>query len=74
MVANIFDPSNLVDNFTGSGKMLVLAFVDDMSETHHNLKVILEHLQIDKCSYILTGDLKVLNLVLGISVNYHNLK
>lgn len=53
--------------------MLVLAYVDDMSETHHNLEVILSHLQIDKCSYIFTGDLKVLNLVLGISVIQHDL-
>ena len=60
-MVNIWTSSQIGDKFTGSGKMLVLAYVDDMFGTHYNLEEILSHLQIDKCSYI--TDKKVIEVL-----------
>ena len=53
----------------GRRRTLVIAAADDCEETHHNLNLIIDKLQLDQLEeldWILTGDLKFANLVFGI--------
>ena len=41
-----------------------------MQETHKNLAILLDLLKLEDCKYVLAADLKIINILLGISVSY----
>ena len=75
VVINIFNPDEPDSagpdgqKFTGVNKMIVLALVRDIQETHSNLETILTKAKINEISFKLACDLKVLNLILGLSAH-----
>jgi hypothetical protein len=50
----------------GVRRLIILAAVENVSETYDNLKVILKLLQLDQIEFVLAADMKVANLVLGL--------
>ena len=52
---------------TGVNRVILLAYVEDLQETWHNLRIVLELLQLDGLSYRLAADMKLINILLGIS-------
>ena len=52
---------------TGVNKVILLAYVEDLQESWVNLRILLELLQLHKVKYHLAADLKLINIVLGIS-------
>ena len=73
VVMNIFDPEHPErqdqdgQKYTGVNKMIVLALVRDIQETYSNLEIILAKARIHDLKYKLACDLKVLNILLGLS-------
>ena len=52
---------------TGVNKVILLAYVEDLQESWVNLRILMELLQLHKVKYILAADLKLINIILGIS-------
>ena len=52
---------------TGVNKIILLAYVEDLQESWVNLRILLELQQLYKVRYILSADLKLINILLGIS-------
>ena len=52
---------------TGDRKSILLAIVQSVSETYENLKMLFEKTQVNDIKYQLSSDLKLLNIVTGIS-------
>ena len=76
IVANVFDKNSdpkkeKKGNLdTGVKRILVLAHVQNLQERHFNLRKILEHLKLDLIpGFLVVGDLKILNILMGISSN-----
>ena len=75
VVMNIFDPNEPEavgsDNqkYTGVNKMIVLALVRDVQETYSNLELIFEKSKLRDLKFKLACDLKVLNIILGLSAH-----
>ena len=57
-------PGNLC---SGINRSIILAFAEDVQENHHNLRVICELLEIYKLEFVVAEDLKLLNVLLGLS-------
>ena len=57
-------PGNLC---SGVNRSIVLAFVEGMKENHKNLRVVIELLQLHKLPFVVAADLKLLNVLLGLS-------
>ena len=77
VICNIFDPEqdredDMGDKGTYSGinGAVVLAYADNLQETHDNQLQIVESLNLHKCKYSLASDMKIINILLGISVLY----
>ena len=49
--------------------MQVLCLVENIPETYQNLRRILGLLELEKCRHVDATDLKLMNIVLGISVS-----
>ena len=58
------EPGNLC---SGVNRSIILAFVEGVQENHENLRVILELLQLDTLGFVVAADLKLLNVMLGLS-------
>ena len=62
---------NLTENSAnlGSGvqKLQFLAIVEDIPETYNNMKTILDHLNLDSLPFYIAWDLKLANMLLGLS-------
>ena len=75
VVMNIFDPNEPEavgsDNqkYTGVNKMIVLALVRDVQETYSNLELIFEKSKLRDLKFKLACDLKVLNIIAGLSAH-----
>ena len=73
ILASIFQESELSRAeqpgflLTGVNRILLLAFVEDLQESWHNLRILLELVNLSSISYRLAADLKLINIVLGIS-------
>ena len=73
VVMNIFDPDNPDQassdgqKFTGVNKMIVLALVRDIPETYENIKLIFKKANLNDIKFKLACDLKILNVILGLS-------
>ena len=57
-------PGNLC---SGVNHSIVLAFAEDVQENHHNLRIICELLELHKLDYVVASDLKLLNILCGLS-------
>ena len=65
---NIFDPEELDgEKLTGCNKLIILAFVKDVSECHSNIDIIHKKANLDDIKHYKACDLKLLNILLGIS-------
>lgn len=72
VIMNIFDPAVVEEQThkdSGVSKVIVLALVKNVQETHHNLKLIFEKAKINDLKCVIASDLKVLNIIIGISAH-----
>ena len=78
VLGNIFhvdeDPEILFTKYEQPGQLLkgvnriiLLAYIEDLQESWHNLRIILELLRLNTVEYKLAADLKLINILLGIS-------
>ena len=80
IIVNLFDPEVIPDGKgcedldSGINKSLVIAYCEGMPETYENMKLIFDRLNLDTVKHSLACDLKMLNLLLGISVSNKILK
>ena len=51
---------------TGVNKILLFDYVEDLRESWHNMRILLELIQLDTIKYRLAADLKLINIILGI--------
>ena len=54
------------DSLLGRKKIMILAIVPDIPENYHNLQILYDLTQVNSVSYQQTGDLKAINLLLGL--------
>jgi hypothetical protein len=54
------------DKLTGLKRSIVLAAVSKVSESHHNMKVLMQLTKINEVDYKLSQDLKLINIMIGI--------
>ena len=71
---NVFDDERLEegpagDKLTGVKKVIVLAYVPDIQESHYNLGVLYNATKLNDVKCYLSCDLKVLNLMVGLSAH-----
>ena len=52
---------------SGVNRVILLAYIENLQESWHNLRILLELLQLDRINYRFTADLKIINIVLCIS-------
>ena len=65
MDTSLEQPGNML---SGVNKVLVLAYVEGIQETHLNItRKILELLNLKEVRYKVCGDLKIVNILLGLS-------
>ena len=55
------------NRLTGVNRVLVLAYVEQIQESHNNLKRILELLNLKDIRFNMCGDLKIINIIFGLS-------
>ena len=55
---------------TGVKKLVILALCYNIQENHHNLRVMIELINLNELKFVLAADLKLINVVLGLSVIY----
>ena len=75
VIVNVFDTEELDDSesnstiFKNSGvqRCQILSLVQDVPENNYNLRIVLEKLRLDECSYCLAFDLKCANILFGLS-------
>nr|XP_047140995.1 uncharacterized protein LOC124816038 [Hydra vulgaris] len=77
VICNLFDPEkercedqSSHGTYSGINHSIVLAYCDNLQETHKNLVILLDLLKLEDCKYVLAADLKIINILLGISVSY----
>ena len=56
-----------VNMLSGVTRVLVLAILEGIQETHLNIRKILELLNLKEVRYKVCGDLKIVNILLGLS-------
>ncbi|XP_065684973.1 uncharacterized protein LOC124807737 isoform X1 [Hydra vulgaris] len=70
-VMNVFNIETDIDcrenKNTGVNKVLVLAFVKNVTENHANLQIIIKKIMLNRLKFYLAADLKLLNIILGLS-------
>ena len=64
MDTSVEQPGN---RLSGVNRVLVLAYVENIQETHLNIRQILELLNLKDAKYKICGDLKIINIILGLS-------
>ena len=64
MDTSVEQPGN---RLTGVNRVLVLAYVEQIQESHTNLRRILELLNLKDIRFKVCGDLKIVNVILGLS-------
>lgn len=72
VIINIFDPSDLSTKDkkdSGVNKVLVLAFVEDVQESHYNMDMIFKKTQLNDLKFVLASDFKLLNIITGLSAH-----
>ena len=76
VICNLFNPEKERCNdrgdlgtYSGINHAVVLAYCDNLQETHDNLRAVVELLNLQECRYSLASDLKLINILLGISVS-----
>ena len=72
VIMNIFDPADLENKNqkdSGVNKVIVLALVENVQESHHNMKIIFDKAKLNDLKYVLSSDLKLLNIIVGISAH-----
>ena len=52
---------------SGVNRSIVLAYCEDLEENYTNMRMIMELLQIDELDFVVATDLKLLNILLGLS-------
>ncbi|XP_047142377.2 uncharacterized protein LOC124816737 [Hydra vulgaris] len=74
VICNLFDPEkercedqSSHGTYSGINHSIVLAYCDNLQETHKNLAILLDLLKLEDCKYVLAADLKIINILLGIS-------
>ncbi|XP_065652986.1 uncharacterized protein LOC136080295 [Hydra vulgaris] len=74
VIGNLFDPEkercedqNSHGTYSGINHFIVLAYCENLQETHKNLAILLDLLKLEDCKYVLAADLKIINILLGIS-------
>nr|XP_047133864.1 uncharacterized protein LOC124812012 [Hydra vulgaris] len=74
VIVNLFDPtkdrtedSSSLGSYSGANTSLVLAYCKRVSENHSNMTMIVERLKLHECKYLLASDIKLINILLGIS-------
>lgn len=55
------------NRLSGVNRVLVLAYVEQIQETHTNMRKVLELLNLKDIRYTVCGDLKIVNILLGLS-------
>ena len=51
-------------------KLLILLAVPKIQELHSNLKILLTELQLDSLDFVITSDIKMILLMLGLAVTH----
>ena len=74
IVMNVFDDERLGedaagDRLTGVKKVIVLAYVPDVQESHYNLGILYNALRLNDIKCYLSCDFKVLNIMVGLSAH-----
>ena len=64
MISSLEQPNN---RLSGVNRVLLLAYVEDIEESHHNMRIILDLLKFSNVNFKICADLKVVNILLGIS-------
>ena len=64
MDTTVEQPNNML---SGVNRVLVLAYVEEIQETYNNLRKILELLNFKDLKFKVCGDLKIVNVILGLS-------
>ena len=71
VMSNIFEPKEKKEKGkllgSGVGKGIILAYVENMPERYKNISLIFDYLDLFDCPHILVGDLKIINMLLGLS-------
>ena len=52
---------------TGVNKILLFGYVENLQESWHNMRILLELIQLDTIKYQLAADLKLINIILEMS-------
>ena len=58
--------SGIDDSLLGKKKIMIIAIVPDIPENYHNLQMLYDLTRVNTVSYQQTGDLKAINLILGL--------
>ena len=58
--------SGIDDSLLGKKKIMIIAIVPDIPENYHNLQMLYDLTRVNTVSYQQTGDLKAINLLLGL--------
>ena len=72
VIMNVFNPTdkeNQNQKDSGVNKVTVLALVENVQETHHNMQIIFEKSKINDLKCVIASDLKLLNIIIGISAH-----
>ncbi|XP_047139778.1 uncharacterized protein LOC124815287 [Hydra vulgaris] len=76
VIVKLFDPtkdrtedSSSLGSYSGANTSLVLAYCERVSENHSNMTMIVEKLKLHECKYSLASDMKLINILLGISAH-----
>ena len=55
------------ESLSGVNKAIILAYCEDLQESHYNMRMIMELLQIHELHGVISSDLKLINIILGLS-------
>ena len=72
LIMNIFNPNlenTSISKDTGVNKVIYIAAVKDIPETHGNLETIFQKTGLNELKYYVAADMKLLNILLGLSVH-----
>ena len=76
VICNLFNPEEerIADKgdrgtYSGINHAVVLAYCDNLNESHENLRALVDLLSLHECKYSLAADMKLINILLGISVS-----
>ena len=61
------------ESLSGVNKAIILAYCEDLQESHYNMQMIMELLQIHELHGVIDSDLKLINIILGLSSLVENM-